>query len=183
MKVDIPCFYKKVTINTKELLKAGKKHQEFYNYLKENKEKLDELIDRSNKDIKTMKKNLCISHNDYKALNILWNGLTPTLIDFDASGLSNPSCCMAEAALNFALTNNEYNYDKYKVFTESYIKHYGPLLEHYRDVLYTCINGKLQWYSYIISKNNFNDILGMTKELIHYYDNIEKFYEIYKSIV
>lgn len=183
MKVDIPCFYKKVTINTKELLRVGKKHQEFYNYLKENKEKLDELIDRSNKDIKTMKKNLCISHNDYKALNILWNGLTPTLIDFDASSLSNPSCCMAEAALNFALTNNEYDYDKYKAFIENYIKHYGPILEHYRDVLYACINGKLQWYSYIISKNNFNHILGMTKELIQYYDNIEKFYEIYKSIV
>lgn len=183
MKVDIPCFYKKVNINTKELLKSGIKHHEFYNYLKEHKEKLDELIERCNKDIKTMKKNLCVSHNDYKALNILWDGLTPTLIDFDASGLSNPSCCMAEAALNYAITNNGYNYEKYKVFIESYIKHYGPILEHYRDVLYACINGKLQWYNYIISKKNFNHILDMTKELIYYYENIEKFYEIYKSIV
>lgn len=182
MKIDIPCVYKKITINLNKLLREGKKHPEFHNYLKENKDKLQEFIDRSNKDIKVMKKNLCISHNDYKALNILWEGLTPTLIDFDASGLSNPSCCMAESALNFSITKDGYDFDKYKTYIKSYIKHYGPILEHYRDVLYASMNGKLQWYNYIISKKNFNDILGMTKDLIYYYDNIEKLYSIYKSV-
>lgn len=182
MKVELPCVYKKISLNINELLKLGKKNKEFCAYLKNNKEKLDDFINTCNKSIKNMKKNLCISHNDYKALNILWEDLTPTLIDFDASGLANPSCCMAESALNFSLTEKEYDFNKYKVFVESYIKHYGPILENYHEVLYACMNGKLQWYKYIISKKNINDIFGMTKDLIYYYDNIEKLYSIYKSV-
>lgn len=182
LQAKLPCVYKKINIDIDELLRKGKKHPDFYNYLEENKDKLFNLINICNDNISKMKENLCISHNDYKMKNILWEKLKPTLIDFDASGMANPTCCMAESALNFSLNESSYDYDKYKVYLESYIAVYGKVKENYKEVLFCCMNGKLQWYNYLISKKNFDNIYGMTKDLIMYYDNIEKFYNIYKSI-
>ena len=181
IKVELPCHYKKVNIDFNKILKL--KNKELIELIINNKDKLEDLINTCNSNIKEMKQNLCISHNDYKVLNILWDGLNPTLIDFDASGLANPTCCLSESAFTFSKNNNEINYDKYKVYLTSYLNDFGQIKEDYKKALYVSMSGKLQWYSYLISKKNYEGIISMTKELILFYENIEKFYEIYKSIV
>lgn len=181
IKVDLPCHYKKVKIDFNKVLNL--KNKELDELIKSNKEKLEDLINTCNENINAMKQNLCISHNDYKVLNILWDGLNPTLIDFDASGLANPTCCLSESAFTFARQHKQIDYDKYRVYLTSYINNYGSIKEDYKTALYVSMSGKIQWYSYLISKKNYEGIISMTKELLLFYENIEKFYEIYKSIV
>ena len=45
------------------------------------------------------------------------------------------------------------------------------------------MNGKLQWYNYLISKKRINDVISMTKELLLFYSSIDKFYKIYESVI
>lgn len=164
------------------MLKDIKNDDKLTTMIIKNKDKLEDLITNCNNNINIMKENLCISHNDYKVKNILWDDLKPTLIDFDASALSNPTCCLSESAFTFSKINSEINYDHYKVYLEHYINSYGTIKDDFKKALYVSMNGKLQWYTYLISRRNTQDILAMTKELLLFYENIDKFYEIYRSI-
>lgn len=182
-QIDIPCTYKKINIDLDKLLSISKDNDILKSLINKNKEKLIDLINICNNNLSLMKNNLCISHNDYKHKNILWNNLTPVLIDFDASGLSNPTCCLSESAFTFSRFENEINYEHYKTYLEQYIKTYGKIKEDYKIALYVSMNGKLQWYNYLISKKRINDVISMTKELLLFYNSIDKFYKIYESVI
>lgn len=187
---DLPCFYKKININFNKYLKKSKKiNEELFLTLKNNLIELTRLIEECNKNIKSMKSNLCVSHNDYKLLNIMWNDLDMILLDFDACGMSNPTCCMCESAFNFSYSLNGINYDFYREFIKEYIKNYGELKDDLKKALYVSMNGKLQWFSYMLSKignenNNYiEETIYMIEELKVYYDNIKIFYNIYLDIL
>ena len=71
IKSKLPCTYKKIKINLfrhKERIKFIS--PELYQILNDNTDKLNTIIDICNSNIKKAKENLCISHNDYKLLNI-----------------------------------------------------------------------------------------------------------------
>ena len=129
-----------------------------------------------------MKSKLCISHNDYKPKNILWSQDEPILIDFDAMGLVNHACALSESAFTFSNLNTYINYDFYKLYLKEYINVYGSFNEDYKKALYVSMNGKLRWYVYLLSKNDKEGIISMTKELVLFYNNIDKFYSIYENI-
>ncbi|MBQ8901864.1 MAG: phosphotransferase [Bacilli bacterium] len=190
IKNTLTCSYKNIKIDlVKQLNVAKKVSNDLYHVLDSNKNILEEIINNCNNKTKIMKNNLCISHNDYKLLNILWKINEVKLIDFDAMGLSNPTCSLCESAYTFSKNPKSINYDFYKEYLEAYIKEYGPIKENYLDALYASFNGKLQWLSYMFSKNylkknNYIDeTISMINELVTYYNNVDRFNGIYLKII
>jgi len=186
--INLPCTYKKININFNKYLIISKKiDNTLYNVLKSNFIELNDLIKCCNNKINVMKNTLCISHNDYKLLNMLWKDLDLILLDFDACGLSNPTCCLCESAFNFSYDGHNINFDYYRLFLEEYLKNYGLVKDNFKDSLYVCMNGKLQWFSYMLSKIIDNEYIEETKEMIkmfiNYYNNIDSFYNIYLDVV
>lgn len=189
IKSTLPCSYQYIKIDIeKQLKKSYLINKKLYKKLKENKEKINIIIKNTNKYLKKMRMNLCISHNDYKLLNILWNKEIPTLIDFDATGYSNPTCCMCESAFTFSNYKHYINYDFYEEYLKSYLSEYGQISENFIEALYVSLNGKLQWLIYMFSKNHLkkdnyiDETINMIEELLLYYDNIEKFNQIYLKV-
>ena len=187
---NLTCSYKHIDIDLDKQLKISKRcNKELYILITDNKSILEEMINKCNKYIKVMRNNLCISHNDYKLLNILWKDKNVKLIDFDAMGLSNPTCSLCESAYTFSKNKTGVKYDYYEEYLNSYIKGYGTIKENYLEALYASFNGKLQWLSYMFSKNHLKNnnyidgTISMINELVTYYNNIDKFNEIYKEII
>ena len=190
IKTSLPCSYKYIDIDLdKQLRIAYKVNKELYKKLDSFKNELSMIIDNCNKYYKKMRNNLCVSHNDYKLLNILWNDDTPILIDFDATGLANPTCCLCESAFTFSNYKSYINYDFYYEYLKSYLSNYGKINEDFMEAMYVSFNGKLQWLKYMFSKNhlkknNYIDgTISMIDELMLYYYNIDKFNDIYKKII
>ncbi|MBE6147919.1 MAG: hypothetical protein E7167_00190 [Firmicutes bacterium] len=179
---NIPFVYKRINIDFDKVLKKVKKDPEFKSFLEKNLTSLGDLIKNCNENISQVKSNFCISHNDYKPLNILWDGIEPLLLDFDAVGLVNPTCAMCESAFTFSKVRNRIKYVNFKLYLESYLEEYGPIQEDFKSALYVSMNGKLQWLSYILGKKRYEESQNMISELVLFYNNIEKFYKMYKDI-
>ncbi|MBQ6841061.1 MAG: phosphotransferase [Bacilli bacterium] len=178
----LPCLYKKVNINFNKAIKKYKKNFKITNCIKKNQYSLERLIEECNIRINRVKENMCISHNDYKSSNIIWEKETPVLLDFDAVGLVNPYCAMAESAFNFTYSKRNMNLSHYKIYLKTYFENREYPKVDFKDILYVSVNGKLQWLSYLLSSGYEHDIINMIEELSFFYENINKLYEIYLSI-
>lgn len=153
LQVDLPCHYKKINIDLEKYIKLYKKVDlKVYEILKEKQKELEHLINNCNDNIKYAKRNMCISHNDYKLLNMLWNKDDLYLIDFDAAGIVNPTTAMAEAAFSLSRIGEEIN-EKY---LKTFIKKYNEILrinyDEYIIALDVAMNGKLKWFRYILDE-------------------------------
>ncbi len=186
---DLPIQYKTINIDYDAYLtKLNKedKYKELYKLMLDNKKELTNLINTCNNILPKLNKDLCISHNDYKLKNILWNNEQIYLIDFDASSLSNPAVSLAESAFALSRQKGKVNYDFYKLYLTSYLKTYGTLNTNYSDALTCAMNGKLQWYEYLLNNvdepNRIDDSISMTKELLSFIDSKEKLLSIYNNI-
>lgn len=187
-KLDI--HYSKIDIDYDKYLEYFKDNNEkIYKILKNNIEKLKLLTNNCNSNLDKINSGLCISHNDYKLKNMLWNNLELYLIDFDAVSMSNPTVSLAESAFSISIQKNNINKVFYKKFLESYIKTYGSIDIDYMLAINCAMNGKLQWLNYLLNKcikNNQTtnkECIDMINELALYYDNIDEFYNIYLSII
>lgn len=190
LKSDLPCQYKTIKIDyNKYLAKYKRIDEKLYKTLYDNFFVLENLTNNCNNNIRYVKNNLCVSHNDYKLDNILWDKDFMYLIDFDACAMSNPSVCLAESAFSLSKQGNTINLDYYKEFVKTYTKKFGFLSNNYHDALAVAVNGKLQYLEYLMSlcskKNQIaiKETIGMIKELVLYNKNIEEFYNIYMSCV
>jgi len=182
---NLKCSYQNIEIDFNKYLDIYKiKNPKVYEMILNNLESLNKLINNVNSALENTNEKLVISHNDYKPLNVLWNGMKLILLDFDACGLSYPSACMCESAFTFSYMDGKIDHDRYKVFVQSYLKQYGKKDINYLNSLYISFNGKLQWLNYMLSKseeeiNPYDDgIVSMIKELITYYNDVENLYKI-----
>lgn len=187
---NLSCQYKKINIDFKKYIKKYNKLDiELSKILNDNHLLLEELITTCNKNIPKVKEHLCVSHNDYKLLNILWNKDYMYLIDFDATAMSNPTVSFAEAAFALSRQNKELNKDFYKEFVSTYIKKYETLETDFEIAINVAMNGKLQWLEYLISKCSkknkqaIQDTISMIKELRLFIDSKETMISIYHDTV
>lgn len=186
IRTNLPCIYKKVRINYNYQIKLARiVDDKLYEMLVENKDSLEKLTEECNCRLKKVKNNLCVSHNDYKLANILWNKKEMTLVDFDATGLANPTSSLCESAFTFSYNGKTINYNFYSEYLRRYINIYGKIEDNFEDCVYACLNGKLQWLSYMFAKNKrvkdnyVEETKEMLKELLTYYKGIKKMQEIY----
>lgn len=186
---ELPIQYRQINIDYDKYLDIFKNNQEaaeLYNILKTNKNKIKGLIDDCNNSLEKIKEDLCISHNDYKLKNILWHDEQIYLIDFDASALSNPVVSTLESAFALSIQNKKLNEQYYKIYLKSYIENYGPLKTSFSDALNCAMNGKLQWYEYLLSNYDdpvrIKDAISMTNELLEFINTKEKQIKIYNDL-
>ena len=124
---------------------------------------------------------------DYKLKNILWNNKEMYLIDFDACASANPYVALAEAAYSLSRQKGVINWDFYEEFLKKYLDIYQCGTD-FRKALKVAMNGKLQWLEYMISKllnddlTMVKDVIAMINEVILYFDNVDKFYDIYINL-
>lgn len=189
LRVNLPCQYKKIKIDLDQYLQEYKNiDKKLYNTLKENYNNLKNLIDECNNSLKYVKQNLCISHNDYKVLNMLWNNDEMYLLDFDAVAMSNPYVSLAEAAFVYSKQNKVINKEIYKMFLMRYFEIIETHDIDYKLILNVAMNGKLQWLSYIMGQcstgniSKVNDVIKMIENLIVYYINKNDLYNIYVEL-
>lgn len=188
---NLPCQYKKINIDfNKYLKKFNRIDKELYELLNNNYLLLETLINNCNNNISKVKEHLCVSHNDYKLLNILWDKKDYMyLIDFDATAMSNPTVSFAEAAFALSKQKQVLNKDFYKEFITTYIKKYETLETPFEIALNVSMNGKLQWLEYLMSKckkknkTSIDDTMSMIKELRLFIDSQEYMLETYNNVV
>ena len=187
IKEDLDWQYRKINIDYEMCLNSFEKiNDKLYDCLKNNIEQLILLTNDCN-DFDDLLDNFCISHNDYKLKNILWDDEDMYLIDFDACALANPYVALAEAAYSLSRQKGVINWDFYEIFLKSYLDIYQCDTD-FKKALKVAMNGKLQWLEYMINKllNNdltmINDIISLIKEVILYINNINNFYNIYLNL-
>ena len=187
IKEDLEWQYKKINIDYEMCLNSFEKiNDKLYDCLKNNIEQLI-LLTKDCNDFDDLLDNFCISHNDYKLKNILWDDEDMYLIDFDACALANPYVALAEAAYSLSRQKGVINWDFYEEFLKKYLDIYRCGTD-FRKALKVAMNGKLQWLEYMINKllNNdltmINDIISLIKEVILYINNINNFYNIYLNL-
>lgn len=190
LKSDLPIQYRNINIDYENYLNKFKdniKTQELYKLMNDNKKELIDLINNCNNSLPKINENLCISHNDYKLKNILWNNDNIYLIDFDATSLSNPAVSLAESAFALSKQNNNLNITFYKTYIKEYLHTYGLLNTNYNDALNCAMNGKLQWYEYLLSNCDseirIQDSISMTKELLLFINTKDEQIKIYNDII
>ncbi len=182
IETKLPCTYKHINIDF-DLYTKTIKDPNLKDLIYSNKEKLIEYIKKGNNALPSVKKNLCYSHNDYKHQNILWNETKMTLIDFDASGLSNPTAALIESAFTYSKQNNEINYEYFELYIKTYLEEYGPLKDNFKDCLYVSMNTKLQWLNYLMFKKRLKEATSMLNTLILFASNVETLNEIYENLI
>ena len=187
---NLPCSYSKIDINLDNYLNKVKKYDiDQYNLVLKNKLKLMKLINEVNDSLRKIKKNkLCISHNDYKYLNMLWNKNDLYLLDFDACGMSLPNVALVEAAYALSLNHNQLDLRHYKLFLKSYLSIRNINEEEYDLGIKMAMNCKLQWLNYMISKtlkrrdsDMDEGIRYMINELVTFQNNKLKMMNAYLS--
>lgn len=186
----LPVSYQKIEFDFNKYLDKFKKIDTvLYNALYENIFNLEQLIKNYNDSLKYVQNYLCISLSNYNIDSIYWNKDYIYLADYNNVVLANPSVCLAEVAYNLALDDEEINEDVYKEFLKAYIKKYGPLITDYQQALSVASNSKLTSLIDAMtrcSKNDTtsnNETIHLIKELTLYQNYIERFYELYLSVV
>jgi len=130
---------------------------------------IQDVIDKCNSSIEFGKNELCVCHNDFKPLNIIWVDDNPYIVDFDAVYKNNPTFSLIESAYTNCHKGNEIDMDLFEIYINSYKKEYKHKIKNVTDAIYGSWNGKLQWLDYLT--NNRADDLGiedLTNQMVNY---------------
>lgn len=97
-------------------------------------------------------KNMVISHRDLDLPNILWDKSdNPIIIDWESSGLINPSMEVIDTAWNWSGGQNYFDKEKYKLFVRTY-KENGGNLDEYNEALKAVFKAKFGWLEYNLKR-------------------------------
>ena len=181
--------YDKLNLNQIKILARllAKMHKLEINTFLKNHTKLIDIFDKNieyfikenNKSFDESNTNLCVCHNDYKPLNILWINDEPYLIDFDAVGKNNRTFSLVEAAYTFSYIDGKLDLDYFETFIKEYKDEYNDNIKNIESSIYGSWSGKLQWLNYL-EENRKDDIgiYSLTKELFSFKEHEEEIREI-----
>lgn len=118
---------------------------------------VDRLYDwnvQANKCAKLLASEMIISHRDLDSKNVMWNGDTPIVIDWESAGYVNPMQELVETAIYWS-ENEEGNIKKerFLAFIDGYKKSYGKVQANWRIVLMSGFSGKLNWLEYNLKRS------------------------------
>ena len=157
------------------------KNKEIKKLLNDVKDRFSEFDKESIINMNDIKDNLVISHRDLDLPNILWDkNDEPVIIDWETSGLVNPTLEVIDTAWNWAGGKDFFNKDKYISFLETYVKE-GGILENYEKAFKADFKAKLRWFEYNLKRITLFDFLEEDekklgeKEVIRSADEIIKF--------
>lgn len=98
--------------------------------------------------------NAVISHNDLDPKNVLWNDMSPTLIDWECAGYVNQMQDLVETALYWATDSAGCSdQERFLAFIQAYLTKTGPLVTDWHVVLASGFAGKLGWLAYNLRRS------------------------------
>ena len=151
----LPCHIKKLNLNINEI---------------------QDVIDSCNKSVDVANTNLCVCHNDFKPLNIIWKDNKPYIVDFDAVYKNHPAFSLLESAYTHCHNGKILNLDYYKIYIDEYKKEYGKDIVNVDEAIIGSWNGKLQWLDFLINNRpqdeGINELISQIINYKNYIDNI-----------
>ena len=150
--------------------------------LLDNIQRFSELDRQAIKSLKTISKNMVISHRDLDLPNILWDSNEkPVIIDWESTGLINPSMEVIDTAWNWSGGKNYFDKEKFSAFVTTYKENGGDLNE-FDEALKADYKAKFGWLEYNLKRicgieclDEEEKILG-EKEVIRTIDEINSFH-------
>lgn len=124
------------------------------------------------KAIKSLNDSLTISHTDLDCKNVMWQNYTPFIIDWEASGLINPTLELVQVAWYWAGGDIEkLDLNNFQILIKSYVQEYkGKICNKYADLVYANLAPKLAWLKYNLKRSldntKFDDSTMSTNEVI-----------------
>ena len=181
LKKKCKAYYDTNMVNWKFYIEkvANKKIKEL---LLDNIEKFSQLDRQAIQSLKTVSKNMVISHRDLDLPNILWNSNeNPVIIDWESAGLINPSMEVIDTAWNWSGGQNYFDKEKFSAFVTTY-KENGGNLNEFDEALKADYKAKFGWLEYNLKRicgieclDEEEKILG-EKEVIRTIDEINSFH-------
>jgi len=159
-------------------------------YLK-NYQKYNSLLKRANERFNESNLEISICHNDMDPKNVMWDGLNPIIIDWEAAGLSNPYTELLEDALCWSgFLSNQFDEEKFTAIIAEYIKT-RPIKHHRYNIICGNLVGRFEWLKYNLERslgicsNDLeerklaeNEVSKTIAEINRYVELIGKMYEI-----
>ncbi|PWW05458.1 phosphotransferase family enzyme [Paenibacillus cellulosilyticus] len=117
-------------------------------------DKLYEWDDQAHRAAVKLAAHMVISHNDLDPKNVLWDGLNPTLIDWECAGYVNPMQDLIETSLYWATDANSLAVqERFLAFIHAYKAKAATLETDWRTVLMSGFAGKLGWLAYSLRRS------------------------------
>ena len=147
--------------------------------------KLDKISTNARKEISN---NLVVSHRDLDLPNILWDtNNTPTIIDWESSGIVNPCEELLETAWDWSGGQEYFDDVKFNCFINTY-KENGGDIKDLNKAIYSNFKNKSSWLEYNLKRvckleciDEEEEKLG-EKEVLRVINEIIEFYNIVKTI-
>lgn len=120
--------------------------------LAKNIEKFHKLDKEAIKNLNIISKNMLISHRDLDLPNVLWNSNNkPIFIDWESSGLINPSMEVIDTAWNWSGGQKYFDKEKFKTFVNAYKENGGDLSD-FSEALKANFKAKFGWLEYNLKR-------------------------------
>ena len=134
---------------------AIEQNKSYTQNLQNNVDLLIKLNRLAAKAIKNLNTSLTISHTDMDCKNVMWQNYTPFIIDWEASGVINPSMELVQVAWYWAGGDiGKLNLNKFESLIKSYVKNYkGQICTNYVDLVYANLAPKLAWLEYNLKRS------------------------------
>ncbi len=156
-----------------------------------NYKKYNSLLKRANERFNESNIETSICHNDMDPKNVMWDGLTPIIIDWESAGLYNPFRELVEDALCWSgFLSNNFSEEKFTDVIAEYIK--TKPIEHQRySTICGNLVGRFGWLKYNLERSlgicsddleerklAENEVSKTIDEINRYVELIGKMYEI-----
>jgi len=156
-----------------------------------NYKKYNSLLKRANERFNESNIETSICHNDMDPKNVMWDGLTPIIIDWESAGLSNPFRELVEDALCWSgFLSNNFSEEKFTDVIAEYIKTRPIEHEGYGAICGNLV-GRFGWLRYNLERSlgicsddleerkiAENEVSKTIDEINRYVELIGKMYEI-----
>ena len=161
-------------------------NEEIKELIMNKKDYLMDLDKKATKARKEISNNLVVSHRDLDIPNILWDAKnTPTIIDWESSGLVNPCEELLETAWDWCGGQNNFNPERYRCFLNTY-KLNGGNLKDLNKAVYSNFKNKSGWLEYNLKrvcklecldeeeqKLGEKEVIRVISEILVFYKHIE----------
>lgn len=166
--------------------------------LKQNIDMLYKLNKEAVKALEYANNDLVISHRDLDRKNVMWQEDKPFIIDWEASGYTNPTIELIQVAWYWSggdIVNIDY--DKFKNVITSYKKHYKGKIDDKIEILIKAdVYGGLNWLNYNLKRalcieNNYeqdeielakNEIIQSIEEIKYNESQFDNILQVFNSL-
>ena len=148
----------------KYLKLAEEKNTKYKELLKGNLNLLKQINEKSISGMNYANENLVISHRDLDRKNVMWQGKSPFIVDWEASGYVNPTIELISTAYYWAGgETEELDISKFEVFLNSYKEQLENEIDKNCEILtYADFYSGLNWLEYNLKRsmcieNNYDE--------------------------